>query len=95
VKRFCRDEPLRVAIHMCMEAMLGISLYSSLFLKLAKIVCFLFIFYGFCSTKSENKGAVQVLPRGRGRVRRKVAQIMYMHVGKCKNNKIKLKKQSQ
>jgi hypothetical protein len=31
-----RDEPIWVVIHLCMEAMLGISLYSYLHLKLAK-----------------------------------------------------------
>jgi hypothetical protein len=36
VKRFGRDEPMWVAIHMCMEAMLGISLYSYPYLKLVK-----------------------------------------------------------
>jgi hypothetical protein len=48
-KRFGRDEPMWVAVHMCMEAMLGISLYSYLYLKLAKmpsfsyyLLCFLF-----------------------------------------------------
>jgi hypothetical protein len=45
VKSSGRDEPIRVVIHMCMEAMLGISLYSYLYLKLAKMmsfICFLF-----------------------------------------------------
>jgi hypothetical protein len=41
VKRSGRDEPMWVAIHMCMEAMLGISLYSYLYLKLAKAMSFL------------------------------------------------------
>jgi hypothetical protein len=39
VKRSGRDEPMWVAIHMCIEAMLGISLYSYLYLKLAKMLC--------------------------------------------------------
>jgi hypothetical protein len=39
VKRSGRDEPMWVVIHMCMEAMLGISLYSYLYLKLAKMIC--------------------------------------------------------
>jgi hypothetical protein len=39
VKGSGRDEPMWVAIHMCMEAMLGISLYSYLYLKLEKTVC--------------------------------------------------------
>jgi hypothetical protein len=41
VKRSGRDEPMWVAIHKCMEAMLGISLSSYLYLKLAKTLSFL------------------------------------------------------
>jgi hypothetical protein len=41
VKRSCRDELMWVAIQMCMEAMLGISLYSYLYHKLAKMLSFL------------------------------------------------------
>jgi hypothetical protein len=39
VKRSGRDEPIRAVIHMCMEAMLGISLYRYLYLKLTKLLC--------------------------------------------------------
>jgi hypothetical protein len=39
VKRYGRDEPMWVSIYKCMEAMLGISLYSYLYLKLAKMLC--------------------------------------------------------
>jgi hypothetical protein len=39
VKRSCRDESIQVVIHTCMEAMLGISLYSYPDLKLAKMLC--------------------------------------------------------
>jgi hypothetical protein len=39
VKRSGRDELMWVAIHMCKEAMLGISLYSYLYLKLVKMLC--------------------------------------------------------
>jgi hypothetical protein len=39
VKRSGRNEPMWVAIHMCKEAMLGISLYSYLYYYL---LCFLF-----------------------------------------------------
>jgi hypothetical protein len=49
VKRSGKDEPMQVVIHTCMETMLGISLYSYLYLKLAKmlrlsyyLLCFLF-----------------------------------------------------
>jgi hypothetical protein len=41
VKRSGRDEPIQVIIHLYMEAMLGISLYSYPYLKLAKILSFL------------------------------------------------------
>jgi hypothetical protein len=63
IKRSCRDEPIQVVIYMCMEAMLGISLYSYLYLKLAKMLSF-FLLLMF-STKLE-KRAEQVLPRSEG-----------------------------
>jgi hypothetical protein len=50
---------------------------------------FSFIFYVFSSIKSENKRVEQVLPGSGGGRERKVAQIMYMHVNKRKNSKIK------
>jgi hypothetical protein len=44
----------------------------------------------FSSTKSENKRVEQVLPRRVwGLAGGKVAQTMYTHVSKCKNDKIK------
>jgi hypothetical protein len=39
VKRTSRDEPIGVVIHKCMETTQGISLYSYLYLKLAKMPC--------------------------------------------------------
>jgi hypothetical protein len=84
VKRSGRDEPMWVSISKCMEAMLGISLCSYLYLKLAKTLVFLIISSVFSSTKSENKRSEQVLPRSGGMG---VAQIMYTHVSKCKNEK--------
>jgi hypothetical protein len=53
VKRTGRDEPVWVA----REAMLGISLYRYLYLKLAKCYIFLIISYAFSSTNSETKRA--------------------------------------
>jgi hypothetical protein len=38
MKRSGRDELIQVVIHLCMEAMLGISLYSYPYLKLIKTV---------------------------------------------------------
>jgi hypothetical protein len=64
VKRFGRDESTWAVIYKYMEATLGISLYSYLYLKLQNTMSF-FIFLVFSSTKSENKRAEQVLP-GRG-----------------------------
>jgi hypothetical protein len=79
-----------VAIHMCIEAMLRITLYSYLYLKLAKncvsyyLICFLF---KKIREQKEGTGSAwkweQVWRKG------EVAQTMYTHVSKCKNNKIK------
>jgi hypothetical protein len=66
VKRSGRDESIQVVMHMCMEAMLGISLYSYPYLKLAKTICLCIIAYVFSSTKLE-KWPEQALP-GRRRV---------------------------
>jgi hypothetical protein len=38
-KRSGRNEPMWVAVHKCMEATLGIALYSYLYHKLAKAIC--------------------------------------------------------
>jgi hypothetical protein len=62
VKRSGRDESVRVVIHFCMEAMLGISLYSYTYLNWQKFYFLLIIAYVFSSTKLE-KRAEQVLPR--------------------------------
>jgi hypothetical protein len=78
VKRSGKDEPIQVAIHMCMKAMLGICLYRYLYLKLAKTLCLSYYLLVFSSTKLE-KQVVGV----------DVAQTMYTHVSKCKNDKIK------
>jgi hypothetical protein len=45
---------------------------------------FLLSFIFFSSTKSENKRAGQVLPRGRGRGKEEVAQIMSTYVRNAK-----------
>jgi hypothetical protein len=56
VKRSGRDEPMWAAIHMYIEAMLGISLYSYLFLKLARILCLTYISNVSSPTKSDIRG---------------------------------------
>jgi hypothetical protein len=81
VKRSGRDEPMWVVILMCMVTILGISLYSYLYLKVAKMVhlsyyllCFLFNKVG--DQEGRMEGA-------------EMAKTMYTHVSKCKNEKIK------
>jgi hypothetical protein len=45
VKRSGRNKPMWVAIHKCMEATLGISLYSYLYLKPAKMLCLYYLLW--------------------------------------------------
>jgi hypothetical protein len=42
MKRFDRDEPIRVMTHISMETAQGISLCDYVYLKLAKMLCFSF-----------------------------------------------------
>jgi hypothetical protein len=87
VKRSGRDEPMWVAIHMCTEAKLGISHCSYHYLKLSKMLCFSYYFFCFLFNKiRKQEGRKGSAPGG------EVAQIMYTHVSKCKNDKIKRKK---
>jgi hypothetical protein len=55
VKRSCRHEPMWVVTHMCMEAMLGISLYNYLYLKLAKTLCLSYYLLPFVFNKIEEE----------------------------------------
>jgi hypothetical protein len=92
VKRSSRNEPMWVVIHMCMEATLGISLYSYFYLKLAKMLWFSYYFFCFLFNKIRKQegriGSAQKPECGGGQL----AQITYTHIGKCKNDKIKFKK---
>jgi L-rhamnose mutarotase len=51
VKRSGRDEPVWVVIHMCIQATLGISLYSYFYLKPAKT---LFLLLSLMSSLQQN-----------------------------------------
>jgi hypothetical protein len=62
VNRSGTEEPMWVAIHKCMEAMLGISLYSYCYLKLVKMLCLSFYFLCFLFNKIGER-AEQVLHR--------------------------------
>jgi hypothetical protein len=89
MKRSGRDEPMWVVIHIYMESMLGISLYTCLYTKIAKTLCLSYYVYVSSSTKSENKREEKVLPRSGGK---EVPQTMCIHVSECKNAKIKKSK---
>jgi hypothetical protein len=64
VKRTRRGESTGALIYIHMGTIQGNFPSSYLYLKLAKchVSCFIFIFYGFSSTKLENRRAEQVLP---------------------------------
>jgi hypothetical protein len=62
VKRSGRDESTWVVIYMCMEAMLGISLCSFPFLKLAKTLCLSY----YCLCLLLNKIGEAILPGSKG-----------------------------
>jgi hypothetical protein len=89
VKKSGREDSMWVAIHKCMEAMLRISLHSYLYFKLAKMICLSYCLLCFLFNKiKEQKGRTGSAQK-QGRVEGKVTQIMYTHVSKCKNDKIK------
>jgi hypothetical protein len=76
-----------------MKAMLGISLYSCLYLKLAKMLCLSYYLLCFLFNKiGEEEGRTGSAWKqggvglGGGA---KFAQTMNTHVSKCKNDKIK------
>jgi hypothetical protein len=56
VKRSGRYEPIWVVIHMCMEAMLGISLYRYVYLKLGKMLCLSYYLLCFLFNKIGEEG---------------------------------------
>jgi hypothetical protein len=72
-----------------MEAMLGISLYSYLHLKLAKMLCLSYYLLCFLFNKiTEEEGGTGFAWKWGWRVG-EVAQTVYTHVSKCKNDRIK------
>jgi hypothetical protein len=73
-----------------METAQGIPLYRYLSLKLAKPL-FFFLTSMFFLQQNQQTRVEQVLPRGVGGR----GQIMYTHVSKYKNDKIRIKKNSK
>jgi hypothetical protein len=61
-----RGESIWVVIYICMETIQGISLYSYLYLKLAKTPCFSYYLFWFFSYKIGEQKGRQVLPGGGG-----------------------------
>jgi hypothetical protein len=55
ITRSGKDEPMQVVTHMYMEAKLRISLYSYLYLKLAKTLCLSYYFLCFFFNKIEEQ----------------------------------------
>jgi hypothetical protein len=77
-------ESVWVVIHMCMEAMLGISLYSYPYLKLAQMLCLSY----YCLCLLFNKIGKQGELRGKGGGRGpggEMAQTMCAHTNKWIN----------
>jgi hypothetical protein len=76
-----------------METMLGISLYSYLYLKLAKMLCLSYYLLCFLFNKiREQEGRTGSARKGGSRrcwEEREVNEKMYTHVSKCKSDKIK------
>jgi hypothetical protein len=71
-----------------MEVMLGISLYSYLNLKLAKMLCLSYYLLRFLFNKIGEQEGRTGSAQKQGMWGRGVAQTMYTHVSKCKNDKI-------
>jgi hypothetical protein len=71
VKRSGRNESIRVVMHLCMKAMLGISLYNYPYLN--KQNHFVFLIIANIFSKKWDESAKQVLPgsQGGGRKRHK------------------------
>jgi hypothetical protein len=98
VKRSGRHESTWVVTHLYMEAMLGISLYSYLYLKLAKMLCL--SYYCLCLLfnkigKGRTGSAWKWGVGGRGRrlgLGEEMAQTMYAHMNKWINKPKKKKK---
>jgi hypothetical protein len=88
VKRSGRDEPIWFVIHICMEATLGIFLYTYLYPKLAKMLCFSYYVLCFLFNKIREEGRTGFAWKlGDGREREVVvggemAQKMYAHMNK-------------
>jgi hypothetical protein len=87
-KRSGRDEPMWIAIHKYMEAKLEISMYSYLYLKLAKMLSFLLCLMFSLQQNWRTRGWNRFCQEAGGG---EEIQKMYSHVSKC-NSDLKKKK---
>jgi hypothetical protein len=85
VMRSGRNEPMWVAIYKCMEATLGISLYSYLYPKLAKTLCLSYYLCFLFNKIREEEGRT-----GSAWKQREVGEWpkQCTHMSKCKNDKM-------
>jgi hypothetical protein len=67
--------------------MLGISLYSYLYLKLAIMLCFSYLLGFLINEIGEQEGGTGSAQEGRGG--EEVTQTRYTHLSKCKNDKMR------
>jgi hypothetical protein len=76
---------------MCIESMLGISLYRYLYLKLAKTLCvsYYLLCFLFNKIREQEEGTCSAWNWEWGWEREEVDQTMYTHMSKCKNTKRK------
>jgi hypothetical protein len=99
MKRIRGDKPIGVIEHTYMEIPQGTPCLATVISNKQKCHIFLFIFFLFSSTKSENRSVEQVLPgvrelipvgmgkvMGKGGRRVNMVQKMCKHVSKCKND---------
>jgi hypothetical protein len=75
-----------------MDTKLGISLKSCLYLKLAKTLCLSYYLLCFLFNKIGEEGGETGSAQKIGWLEKWVAQTMYTHVSKCKNDEIKERK---
>jgi hypothetical protein len=86
VKRSGRDEPMWVAMHKCMEAMLGISLYIYPYLKLAKTLCLSYLLCFLFNKIGEEEGRTDSEWKQEMEVWGGSGQTIYTYMNKYKIN---------
>jgi hypothetical protein len=86
VKRSGRDEPMWVVIHMCIEAMLGILISNYQKHHVFLIISYNNNYFPFNKIGEQGGGT------GWGA---EMAQTMYTHMSKCKNDKMVIKKKAE